>query len=234
MLAVLSGQLSVGWNNDYIDRERDRASARWTKPIVAGQVKARVVGIGAIVAATICVPLSLASGWPAATVHLAAVAAAWAYNWRLRETAVSFLPYTVAFTLLPAFITLGLPGHPWPPAWAMLAAGLLGTGAYFINTLPDLDADAVNGIRGLAHRLGHSGSLFVAALLMGSATAVLAGVGSGSSSLTSLLVAGAVVSVGAVVATGVTGHLAAAWSLTLTAAGLNVAIVVSRGSGLGV
>ena len=234
MLAVLSGQLSVGWNNDYVDRDRDRIGARWTKPIVAGQVSARTVGAGAVLAGIITVPLSLASGWPAGAVHLSAVAVAWAYNWRLRDTPASFVPYAVAFALLPAFITLGLPGHPWPPAWATVAAGLMGTGAYFINTLPDLEVDATNGIRGLAHRLGHGGSLLAATLLMGSATAVLAGASGGSSPLTSFLVAGAVVSVGAIAVAGITGHLATAWSLTLATAGMNVAIVVSRGSGLGV
>ena len=41
--AVLCGQLSVGWSNDYIDRARDRTAARMDKPIVAGSVSARLV-----------------------------------------------------------------------------------------------------------------------------------------------------------------------------------------------
>jgi 4-hydroxybenzoate polyprenyltransferase len=233
-LAVLSGQLSVGWSNDYLDRERDRSAARWTKPIAAGEISARTVRIGAVLAGLACVPLSLLSGWQAATVHIVAVAMAWAYNWWLRDTAASFLPYSVAFGLLPAFITLGLPGHPWPPWWASAAAGLMGTGAYFINVLPDHQIDAATGIHGLGHRLGRKGSLLVAASLMASATAVLLAAGGELSVFTSTLVIASIVTVGAIVVTGVTGHLRATWSLTLAAAALNVAVVISRGSGLGV
>ena len=37
-LAVLAGQLSVGWSNDLIDQERDRAVGRTDKPLAAGEV----------------------------------------------------------------------------------------------------------------------------------------------------------------------------------------------------
>jgi 4-hydroxybenzoate polyprenyltransferase len=73
LLAVLCGQLSVGWSNDYLDRERDTQSHRFDKPIVAQQVGASLVGICAIVALIVCVPLSMCSGWRAGTVHLIAV-----------------------------------------------------------------------------------------------------------------------------------------------------------------
>jgi 1,4-dihydroxy-2-naphthoate octaprenyltransferase len=151
----------------------------------------------------------------------------------LRGTLASFLPYAVAFALLPAFITLGLPARPWPAPWAIAAAGLMGTGAYFINTLPDLAIDAANGVEGMAHRIGHGGSLTVAALLMGSATVVLAVSAETPSMLTSVLVAAALVAAGAVLVAGLAGRLRLAWSLTLTTAAFNVAIVLSRGSGLG-
>src|SRR5450756_934534 len=75
--AVLAGQLSVGWSNDWIDAERDLAVGRRDKPIVAGSVPTRVVRAGALVAAALCVPLSLATGWRAGFAHLVAVAAAW-------------------------------------------------------------------------------------------------------------------------------------------------------------
>src|SRR3972149_7636104 len=75
-LAVLSGQLSVGWSNDYLDRDRDRLAGRTDKPIVAGQVSARTVGAGAMIAALVCVPLSMMSGWRAGSGPLAAVAGA--------------------------------------------------------------------------------------------------------------------------------------------------------------
>ena len=39
-LAVLSGQFSVGWSNDYLDRDRDHLAGRVDKPIVSGGVSA--------------------------------------------------------------------------------------------------------------------------------------------------------------------------------------------------
>ena len=150
--AVLAGQLSVGWSNDWADRDRDRRAGRQDKPVVAGEVTAATVGRAAAVALVLTVPLSLLSGWRAGSVHLVAVLAAWAYNLGLKRTPASAACYLVAFGLLPAFVTLGLPGHPWPAPWAMGAAALMGTGAHFVNGLADREDDARTGVRGLPQR----------------------------------------------------------------------------------
>ena len=232
-LAVLTGQLSVGWSNDYLDRGRDRLAGRADKPIVAGTVTARAVGIGALVAAAACVPLSLASGWRAALVHLGAVAVAWAYNARLKDSPLSPLPYALAFGSLPIFVTLGLPGHPMPLGWGIVTAALLGTGAHFVNTLPDLADDARTGIRGLPHRIGPRGSLAVAALLMAASatTAALAPPGAPDVAATVLLILVFVVIIRLVVA-ALLGRERRAWSLTLVAAGLTVALFLVQGGSL--
>lgn len=172
--AVLSGQLSIGWHNDWLDAERDRRSARRDKPVARGAIPRRVVGGAAVVAAVAVVPLSLLSGGKAAAAHLTAVALAWAYNFRLKATVLSFVPYTVAFALLAAFVSLGLPGAPGPPWWQVVAAALLGTGAHLANAAPDLDDDRATGVRGLPHRLGYRVSILTAAGLLVIASAVLA------------------------------------------------------------
>ena len=65
-LAVLAGQLSVGWSNDYLDRERDRAAGRTDKPVAAGELSPTLVRDGARWSrSALCVPLSLLSGWRA-------------------------------------------------------------------------------------------------------------------------------------------------------------------------
>lgn len=173
--AVLSGQLSVGWSNDWVDSARDLAVGRRDKPIVAGLVTVRAVRAGALIAATVCVPLSLSTGWRAGCVHLLAVAAAWGYNVRLKSTPWSWAPYAVSFALLTAFVTLALPGHPWPAPWALGAAALLGVGAHLANALPDLEDDRATGVRGLPHLLGRAPSslLASAALLAASGLIVL-------------------------------------------------------------
>src|SRR4051794_211623 len=104
-LAFLTGQLSVGWSNDWVDAERDRAVARPDKPVVQG-LPVATVRAAALLAATACVPLSLALGWRAGLAHLVAVASAWAYNLGLKATLASFVPYALSFGLVPDVVTL--------------------------------------------------------------------------------------------------------------------------------
>lgn len=172
--AVLAGQLSIGWSNDYLDRDRDRRNRRHDKPIVAGSVSDLAVLAGSVIAAVACVPLSLASGWTAGGVHLLGVLAAWCYNGWLKGTVLSPLPYLLGFAALPAFVVLGLPGTPTPPLWLLLAGALLGGGAHFANVLPDLADDLRTGVRGLPHRMGYAATSAAASVLLVAASVVLA------------------------------------------------------------
>ncbi|WP_328786802.1 UbiA family prenyltransferase [Streptomyces sp. NBC_00273] len=171
--AVAAGQLSVGWCNDRADLRRDLATGRRDKPLVAGTVPAASVTRAAAAALLLCIPLSLACGLLAAAAHLVGVAAAWAYNLRLKSTPASWVPYALAFGLLPAFVTLGLPGAPWPPPWLTAAAALLGAGAHFANVLPDIEDDLATGVAGLPQRLGRRVSAALAGLLVLGSTATL-------------------------------------------------------------
>ncbi|MFI0723345.1 UbiA family prenyltransferase [Streptomyces sp. NPDC021224] len=171
--AVLSGQLSVGWCNDAVDAARDTAAARRDKPVAAGGASRGTIAAAAGLALAACVPLSLAVGRLAGAAHLTGVAAAWAYNLGVKRTAASWLPYALAFGLLPAFVTLGLPGRPWPPGWALAAGALLGVGAHVTNVLPDIDADLAAGVRGLPQRLGARRCRVLGPLPLLAASAVL-------------------------------------------------------------
>ena len=230
--AVLAGQLSVGWSNDWLDRHRDRQVARGDKPLVRGDVSDRVVLAGAAVAVAVCAALSLYTGVRAGAAHLAAVAAAWGYNLGLKSTPASPLPYAAAFGLLPGFITLGLPGSPWPPWWATVAGALLGAGAHFANALPDLDEDGATGVRGLPHRLGAGWSLAAATVLLGLGTSAVAvgaerlGLAARVSVLATILV------VAAVPLTWRAGWNRAAFRLAIGAAGGTVATLLLSGGRL--
>ncbi|EGE39958.1 hypothetical protein GTY83_02815 [Streptomyces sp. SID4928] len=172
--AVLTGQLSVGWCNDAYDARRDADAGRRGKPAADGTVGARAVWVAAGVAFALCVPLSLACGVLAGTVHLAAVAAAWLYNLRLKATALSWLPYVAGFGALPATVALSVPGGPWPRWWTVTAGALLGFAAHLADTLPDIAADRAAGIRGFPHRLGDRGTRLLLPVPLLGATAVLA------------------------------------------------------------
>jgi 4-hydroxybenzoate polyprenyltransferase len=170
--AVLAGQLSVGWHNDWLDALRDSAAGRSDKPVPAGDISRRTVARCALIALAATVPLSFASGWRAAAVHLLAVLLAWSYNARLKATLASVVPFAVAFPLLVAFVTLGGPKAAWPPWWALAAAALLGCGAHLVNAAPDLADDTEAGIRGLPHVLGRSRSVSITAAALLAATVI--------------------------------------------------------------
>jgi protoheme IX farnesyltransferase len=169
---VLASQLSIGWVNDALDAPRDAAAGRTDKPVAAGLVSRRLVFTLGALAAAVCVPLGFLSGPRAGLVAALALASALLYDWPLKSTLASVVPYAVSFTCLPAFVVLGA-GHT-PPLWLLSAGGLLGAGAHFVNALPDLDDDVRTGVRGLPHLLGRRGSLAAAAGLLLAATAALA------------------------------------------------------------
>lgn len=166
--AVLAGQLTIGWSNDLIDAQRDTAAGRRDKPLALQPELGRQVRIALGAAVVLTVLLSLALGWRAAAVHAITVGGGWAYNLGLKATAWSAAAYFVAFGALPAVATGTLPRPELPPAWTMLAAGLVGVAAHFGNVLPDLPEDLAAGVLGLPQRLGATGSV------LGSAGALLA------------------------------------------------------------
>lgn len=171
--AVLAGQLSVGWCNDAFDARRDARTGRRDKPAASGAVSSGTVWKSAYGALLLCTVLSLACGVLAGTVHLAAVGAAWAYNLRLKATALSWLPYVAGFGALPAVVALSMPGHPRPAWWAVAAGALLGVAAHLADVLPDIAGDLVTGIRGLPHRLGAAGTRLLLPVPLVAASVVL-------------------------------------------------------------
>lgn len=228
--AFLTGQLSVGWSNDWIDAARDRGSARADKPVARGELPAATVRGAALVAAALCVPLSLAMGPAAGLLHLAAVAAAWAYNARLKASALSWLPYAFAFGAVPSIVTLG--ADVLAPWWATAAGALLGVGAHLCNVLPDLEEDLRQGIRGLPHRLGPARSAAAAAVLLLTA-AVLLAVGPGRPGAVPVLavaVSAAVVGAGLVRARRPGSR--AAFRAAIAVAAVCVGLLVARGAAL--
>ncbi|MDX3684697.1 MULTISPECIES: UbiA family prenyltransferase [unclassified Streptomyces] len=152
--AVLAGQLSVGWCNDAFDAVRDAGAARPGKPVARGAVGRGTVWGAAFTALFLCAVLSFACGAAAGAAHMTGVVAAWAYNLRLKGTALSWLPYAIGFGSLPCLVALSLPGSPWPAWWAVAAGALLGVAAHLGDVLPDIEEDLRAGVRGLPQRLG--------------------------------------------------------------------------------
>jgi 4-hydroxybenzoate polyprenyltransferase len=171
--AVLAGQASIGWSNDWLDADRDRAVARTDKPTVQGAVRPTRLRSAAWIAAFLAVVLSLALGAVPGVLLLVLVASGWAYNAGLKRTAASVVPYLTGFGALPAGVVAAAPGTPAAPWWLVGAGAALGAAAHLANVAPDLEDDLATGVRGLPHRLGATASASIGALLLGGASLVL-------------------------------------------------------------
>jgi 4-hydroxybenzoate polyprenyltransferase len=220
--AVLTGQLSIGWCNDWADAPRDTLAARRDKPVAQGLVGRATVGGAAVLALLVCIALSLALGLLPGVVHLVAVASAWAYDLGVKATLASPLPYAFSFGLLPAVATTALPSSPWPAAGVVAGAALLGVGAHFANTVADTAADAATGVRGLPQRVGARRSLQVSAVSVAAAAlALLTAASSSTPVVLVLLVLGALVAAAVAVAGDTLGRRA--FRLVLLAVALVIA-----------
>ncbi|WP_434741956.1 UbiA family prenyltransferase [Micromonospora sp. SH-82] len=167
---VAASQLATGWANDALDARRDATVGRTDKPVARGLVGRRTVALAGVAAALATPLLALTTNPVAALWATAGLVSALLYDWPLKSTPFSVLPYAFSFGTLPAFVVLALPGAPAPPLWLVGAAACLGAGAHFANVLPDLDDDARTGVRGLPHRVGATGSRVAAAGLLLAAT----------------------------------------------------------------
>lgn len=196
-VAILLGQLSIGWSNDWLDAARDREVARADKPAARGDIPTAVVRSSAFVALLLALAVTALLGPGALIAHGVAVAGGWAYNLGLKSTVVSFVPFAVSFGLLPAIATLGQVAPAWPAPWVLAAGALLGVAAHVTNVLPDLSDDARTGIRGLPHRLGaHVSGLLAFACLAVATALITAGPGF---PVRPVLLAGLVIGLAAVV-----------------------------------
>jgi 4-hydroxybenzoate polyprenyltransferase len=171
--AVLAGQASIGWSNDWIDAGRDLAVGRADKPVVQGVVTPGLLRAAAAGALGLSVVLSLLLGVVPGLLLLVLVASGWAYNAGLKRTAASALPYLTGFGALPAGVVAAAPGTPAAPWWLVAAGAALGGAAHVANVAPDVADDLATGVRGLPHRVGAVPSAVVGALLLGGATLLL-------------------------------------------------------------
>ncbi len=175
-VAVFAGQLSVGISNDAIDAPRDRRSARQDKPIARGDVSLRVAWAAAFLLLAAALAVSAILGWRMLAAHALALGSAWAYNAGLKSTPASIVPFLVSFGIFPSLATLSAAEPVFAPLWAWIAGAALGAAIHLTNVLPDLDDDAVTGVRGLPHRWGPRASTVVAAAaVVAGAAAVLIG-----------------------------------------------------------
>lgn len=171
-IAVLAGQISIGWSNDVFDAGRDRSAGRSDKPIAAGQIDRAAVACAAVIALALSVALCFGFGAVTGVINVVMMVAAWAYNAGLKATLASGVMYVIGFGPIP-LLARSLSGNAGTTSrWIVAAAALLALGGHFTNVLPDLGADRATGVDGLPQRLAGYGG---AGLVRGIALVLLLG-----------------------------------------------------------
>lgn len=155
---VLVGQTILGWHNDIVDRQRDRAHDLPGKPLATGRLQPETVWYAIVVATLLLVPLAITNGIRAGCLYLAAVAVGMLGNVVLRTGILSFWSWMVSYGLIVAFLSYGgwggqAVGDPPEPVMVGLAA-LLGVGVHFMRAAWGLVADHADGWTYLPLRLG--------------------------------------------------------------------------------
>jgi len=158
LVTVLVGQTILGWHNDIVDADKDRAHGAKGKPIADGRLGTGTAWYAIVVAALVLVPLAITTGITAACFYLGSVAIAMVGNVLGRTGFFSWWSWAVAFGLLPAYLSYGgwggqAVGEP-PEVAITVLAGVLGIGVHFMRSVWGLVADHEAGWTYLPLKLG--------------------------------------------------------------------------------
>ena len=172
-VGVFFGQLVVGFTNDLNDFADDSRHHRVEKPLVAGSLtetklrKAIWISLGFAIVLNLFGPLGIKGG----LIYLFGIGCGVTYNFYLKSTPLSPLPYFLAFAALPASIVVAT--DRTPPLWLLGAGALLGVAAHFANVIKDLKEDVESGIRGLPQIIGEKNSRAITAFILILTTVIL-------------------------------------------------------------
>ena len=163
--AILLGQFVVGWSNDLIDFPKDKAAGRIKKPLVAGTIteEALRISLGIALPSALIVSLMSPLGVSGTAIHFIGLLSATAYNFKLKSTLLSVVPYIVSFGALPWAIYVAAGNTP--PTWIVLGFILFASAFHFLNVIKDLEADIDQKVMGLPQVLGRKKSIAIAVLL---------------------------------------------------------------------
>lgn len=165
-LGMLCYQFAIGVVNDISDRDADAAVKPW-KPIPAGVVslqRARVLAI-VFAAAGLLTTATLDFGpW---LIGIAGFACGMLYDAGIKRSEWSFVPWAVAFPLVPVWVFTA--AGEWDPMlwWTFPVGALLAVALHLANQSPDATDDRGLGSRGLPELLGARRSARLSLALFG-------------------------------------------------------------------
>lgn len=159
----LCRQFSISAFNDYYDRNMDRG--RPEKPVASGQIPALVAWVIGATLGLFSLALALIQSVPLFVLTAIGLAGGLLYDIGLKYTAFSWLPFSVAFPTLPLWAWAGVhPGDDFPARllWVIPVGAVMVIVVHLADTIPDIASDTEAGVRGLAHRLGMTRSVWLA------------------------------------------------------------------------
>lgn len=174
---MLLAQFSISALNEWADADLDRQAGR-RRPIPLGLLSPGTALNVAIVCALGAFLLSAISNLRALPLLLVGVGVAcgWAYDLWLKPTPLSFLPFAIAFPLMPFWIGL-IAGRPASALAVLFIGGApLAAAIHLADAIPDRDTDRAAGLNSLAVALGRPAAelVAVALLLAGSLVSITA------------------------------------------------------------
>ncbi len=193
---VALGQACVGFTNELRDMPQDRL-VKPHRPLIDGRANPTVATVIAWCAGLGSLLLGVTFGWEGIVFALLGTGAGLAYNFWLKGTVMSWVPYTISFSLLPLWPFAAL--DRWNPtlAWIWLLILPASIALNIAQSLGDIDDDRALGIGGLAERLGRQRALLLMWLTCG-ITITLALLTAAQSDILIPLYAAALVAVGLV------------------------------------
>ena len=153
-------QVTVGVSNDYHDRALDAQGQTW-KPLARGIVSPGEARAIIAIAFVLMLAFAISLGPIVLLLALLGTFAGQLYNFGLRETSFSWLPYVLGFIVLPISIWVAMERFD-PRQLALVPIGLpLLIGVHLAQTLPDSETDFALGARGFAVTLGRARGVIV-------------------------------------------------------------------------
>lgn len=174
ILAVTAlSQAAISIYNDVCDVDVDRV-ARPSRALPRGFMSLGTATTVALLAASAAVLIALAAGVVSALMVAVGTASGLLYSSVFKRTAWSWVPFAIAFPLLPVWVFVAT-GHVPASVWTVFAIGIpLAVAIHLADSLPDLETDVAAGMTGLACVLGRRAASRACVLLACAAAAAAA------------------------------------------------------------
>lgn len=158
--AMLGGQLAIGAVNEIVDTDLDAQTKPW-KPIPAGSISRSGAMNLAVISLVGMASLSASFGIASLVLCSIGTGAGLIYDFWLKRTLFSWLPYLIALPLLPIWVWTSLAGFE-PRLLILYPLGALAViGVHLSQALPDIATDRQAGVRGASSMLDERSALLL-------------------------------------------------------------------------